>query len=166
MRISKRRVVSAAVVAVVAVIGTASVAGAAPPPKFQLVVFDESPPPDIHFSVVPVPEEIEPVNVKVGLANNSIAPHVLVPVGGLPASITVPEFIELLDAVAAGAPPPEGSFSPGGPNFVKPGQDHQKQLDLTTPGRYGFFCPITSPDGTPHYKEGFVGLFNVVEPAS
>jgi hypothetical protein len=33
--------------------------------------------------------------------------------------------------------------------FAKPGQDHRKLFDLTRPGQYGFFCPITTPDGTP-----------------
>ena len=85
----------------------------------------------------------------------------LVAVGGLPADITVPEFIEIIDAVNAGAPPPAGTFEAGAV-FSKPGQDHQKLFDNTAPGQYGFFCPIVSPDGTPHYKEGFVGLFDVV----
>ena len=63
----------------------------------------------------------------------------------------------------AGTPPPAGVFDAGAV-FSKPGQDHQKQFDLTTPGQYGFFCPIPSPEGVPHYKEGFVGLFKVVAP--
>ena len=64
----------------------------------------------------------------------------------------------------AGTPPPEGSFDAGAV-FLKPGQDHQKLFDNTVPGQYGFFCPIVGLNGIPHYKEGFVGLFNVV-PAS
>ena len=66
----------------------------------------------------------------------------------------------ILDAVEAGEPPPEGAFEAGAV-FSKSGQDHQKQMDLTVVGQYGYFCPIPSPDGTPHYKEGFVGLFQV-----
>ena len=97
------------------------------------------------------------------IANNSVAPHVLVAVGGLPAGITEEQFIDLLDAFYAGTPPPAGVFDAGAV-FSKPGQDHQKQFDLTTPGQYGFFCPIPSPEGVPHYKEGFVGLFKVVAP--
>jgi hypothetical protein len=156
------RAVGVTALAVVALVLTTSIAGATPPPKFQVVVFDDSPPPDIHFTVVPVPAEVEPATVKVGFANNSIAPHVLVAVGGLPASIdTVPEFIALIDAVEGGAPPSAGAFEAGAV-FSKPGQDHQKQFDLTTPGQYGFFCPIVGPTGIPHYKEGFVGLFRVV----
>ena len=100
---------------------------------------------------------------KVGLANNSVAPHVLVSVGGLPEGLTEEEFIDLIDAVEAAAPPPEGAFEAGAV-FSKPGQDHQKVFDLTTPGQYGFLCPIHSPDGTPHYKEGFVGLYEVTAP--
>ena len=163
MGISKRRVLGVAVVAVVAVVGTASVAGAAAPPKFQLTVVDTSPPPNIRFSVAPVPPEVEPVMVKLGLANNSIGPHVLIAAGGLPEGITVEQFIALIDANPTGPPP--GVFDAGAV-FVKPGQDHQKIFDLTTPGQYGFFCPIQTPAGTPHYKLGFVGLFEVVEPAS
>jgi hypothetical protein len=85
---------------------------------------------------------------------------VLVAVGGLPEDLTVDGFVQLIDAVEAGAPPPEGVFEAGAV-FSKPGQDHQKLFDLTSPGQYGYFCPITTPDGTPHYKLGFVGLFNV-----
>jgi plastocyanin len=166
MRIGKRRAVGAMVVAVVALVGTASVAGAAAPPKFQTTVNDIFlPGGGIQFVVEPAPTVVPAGTYKVGFANNSVAPHVLVAVGGLPAAIdTVPEFIALIDAVNAGAPPPEGSFEAGAV-FSKPGQDHQKLFDNTVPGQYGFFCPIVSPDGTPHYKEGFVGLFNVV-PAS
>ena len=75
MRISTRRAVGAAAVAVVAAVGTPSIAGAAGPPRFQTTVSDK---------------------------------------------------------------------------------------DLTVPGQYGFFCPIVGPNGIPHYKEGFVGLFDIV----
>ena len=27
--------------------------------------------------------------------------------------------------------------------------------------QYGYFCPIPTPAGTPHYRLGFVGLFDV-----
>lgn len=93
---------------------------------------------------------------KFGLANNSIGPHVLVAVGGLPEGITVDQLIQLLDA----GEPPEGAFEAGAV-FAKPGQAHQKLFDLTSPGQYGYFCPIPTPAGTPHYKLGFVGLFGV-----
>ena len=107
-----------------------------------------------------VPPVVPANTYKVGLANNSIGPHVLVAVGGLPEEITEAQFIEVLDAVGAGAPPPEGAFEAGAV-FSKPGQDHQKLFDLTSPGQYGYFCPITTPAGTPHYKLGFVGFFDV-----
>lgn len=160
MRARTRRAFAALGLAAVALVVTASVAGAAAPPKFQLTVTDDFSN-GVNFVVGPVSSEIEPVNVKLGFANNSVAPHVYVAVGGLPAGTTEADFIEILDAVGAGAPPPAGAFEVGAV-FSKPGQDHQKQFDFTTPGRYGFFCPIESPDGTPHYKEGFVGLFDVV----
>jgi hypothetical protein len=100
---------------------------------------------------------------KIQLINNSIGPHVYVAVGGLPSDLTVDDFIELIDAVEGGAPPPEGAFEAGAV-FSAPGKVHQKQFDFTAPGQYGFFCPITTPAGTPHYKLGFVGLFDVVAP--
>ena len=165
MRISVCRAVGATAVAVVAAVGTASIAGAAAPPKFQTTVNDNFlPGGGIEFVVQPVPSVVPTGTYKVGFANNSVAPHVLVAVGGLPADITVPEFIALIDAVNAEAPPPTGTFEAGAV-FSKPGQDHQKLFDNTVPGQYGFFCPIVGPNGVPHYKEGFVGLFDVV-PAS
>jgi plastocyanin len=139
---------------------SASMAGAAGPPKFQVTVTDQLVNGNIHFVVAPVPAVVEPGTVKVGFANNSVAPHVLIAVGGLPAGITVDQFIALLD----GGPPPEGVFEAGAV-VSKQGQDHQKQFDLNAPGQYGYFCPIPSIiDGTPHYKEGFVGLFQVQAP--
>jgi hypothetical protein len=54
-----------------------------------------------------------------------------------------------------------GGVFEAGAVFSKPGQDHQKLFDLTSPGQYGYFCPITTPAGTPHYQLGFVGLFDV-----
>lgn len=146
----------------VLLLGPISGADAARVPKYQLTVTDTFlPSGGIEFSVQVVPSEVASGIYKVGLANNSVAPHVLVGVGGLPEDLTLAEFANLIDAVNAGAPPPEGTFEAGAV-FAKPGQDHQKQFDLTAPGLYGYFCPIVSPDGTPHYREGFIGLFEVV----
>jgi hypothetical protein len=154
---ARRRVLGGTAVVALLLVVTASVAGAAAPPKFQLTVTDQFVNGSIHFVVATVPPVAEPGTYKVGLANNSVAPHVLIAVGGLPDGITVDQFIALLDAGS----PPAGVFEAGAV-FSKSGQDHQKQFDLTTPGQYGFFCPIPSIiDGTPHYKEGFVGLFRV-----
>jgi plastocyanin len=148
-------------VAAVLLAVTASVAWAAAPFKYQVTVSDDFSSGHINFVVATVPPVVEPGTVKVGFANNSVAPHVLIAVGGLPAGITVAQFIALLDAVPPGGPPPPGVFVAGAV-FAKSGQDHQKQFDLNTPGQYGYFCPILSLDGTtPHYKEGFVGLFRV-----
>ena len=161
MRISKRRVLGPAVVAVLALVGSVSVAGAAAPPKFQVTVRDDLSSGSLQFVVETVPPVLAPAVYKVGFANNSLsAPHEFVAIGGLPAGITVDEFIGLLDAFFAGAPPPEGVFDVGGIP-AKPGQNHQKQFNLTTPGGYGFFCPVRTPEGTPHYRMGFVGLFDV-----
>jgi plastocyanin len=156
---ARRRLLGGAAIVGVLFVVTASMAGATAPPKFQITVGDQFVNGSIHFVVATVPPVVEPGTFKVGLANNSVAPHVLIAVGGLPAGITVDQFIALLDANPAGPPP--GVFFAGAV-FSKPGQDHQKQFDLTTPGQYGYFCPIPSIiDGTPHYKEGFVGLFQV-----
>jgi hypothetical protein len=133
----------------------APVAGAVAPPKFQVTVTD-GPSGGPRFVVATVPSVVDANTYKVGLANNSVAPHVLVAVGGLPEGITVDQLIQLLDA----GEPPEGAFEAGAV-FAKPGQAHQKLFDLTSPGQYGYFCPIPTPAGTPHYKLGFVGLFGV-----
>src|SRR5688572_7924335 len=150
----------AAAVVMLAIVGSASVAGASAPPKFQVTVTDDFSSGSIRFQVATVPPVVETGRYKVRLANNSIGPHVLVAVGGLPEDITVNGFIDLIDAVEAGAPPPEGAFEAGAV-FAKPGQVHQKLFDLTQPAQYGYFCPIPTPAGTPHYKLGFVGLFDV-----
>jgi hypothetical protein len=155
-----RRLVGATALAVAVLVALAPVAGAAAPPKFQVTVTDDFSSGSIRFVVATVPPVVPADTYKVGLANNSIGPHVLVAVGGLPEDITLPEFIEVLDAVEGGAPPPEGAFEAGAV-FAKPGQDHQKLFDLTSPGQYGYFCPIRTPTGTPHYQLGFVGLFDV-----
>ena len=163
MRRSRWCAVGVMLVASVALALTASVASAKAPTKVQATVTDDFSSGSIRFvvttspSVFPVPAD----TYKVRLINDSIGPHVLVAVGGLPEGITVGQFIEVLDAVEAGAPPPEGAFESGAV-FAKPGKEHQKQFDLTVPGQYGYFCPITTPNGTPHYKLGFVGLFDVV----
>jgi plastocyanin len=159
--VRSRRVLGATAVAVAMLMGTASGAAAVPPQKYQLTVSDDFSSGHIEFVVATVPSEVAAGQYKFGFANNSVAPHVFVAVGGLPEGLTVDEFIEILDAVGAGEPPPEGAFEAGAV-FSKSGQDHQKQMDLTATGQYGYFCPIPSPDGTPHYKEGFVGLFQVV----
>ena len=158
MGMSKRRVAAAVVVAVIAVVGTTSVAGAAAPTKFQVVVTDDFSSGSIEFVVATIPAVMESGRYKVGLANNSIGPHVFIAAGGLDEGITVDEFIELIDANPEGPPP--GVFDAGAV-FSKPGQDHQKIFDLTTPGQYGFFCPIQTPSGVPHYKLGFIGLLDV-----
>ena len=161
MRSSRRaRLLGATALAVAVLVAMAPVAGAAAPPKFQVTVTDDFSSGSIRFVVATVPPVVDADTYKVELANNSIGPHVLVAVGGLPEDLTVDEFIEVLDAVEAGAPPPEGAFEAGAV-FAKPGQDHQKLFDLTSPGRYGYFCPIPTPAGTPHYKLGFVGFFDV-----
>jgi hypothetical protein len=156
-----RRVLGATAMAMLVLVGSASVAGASAPTKIQLTVTDDLSSGSRRFVVAPSLSVVPTGTYKIGLANNSVGPHVFIAVGGLSEGITVDGFIGLIDAVNAGAPPPEGSFEAGAV-FSKPGQDHQKLFDLTTTGQYGFFCPITTPAGIPHYKLGFVGLFDVV----
>ena len=71
----------------------------------------------IRFVVARVPSVVDADTYKFELANNSIGPHVLVAVGGLPEGITVDQLIQLLDA----GEPPEGAFEAGAV-FAKPGQ--------------------------------------------
>jgi uncharacterized cupredoxin-like copper-binding protein len=150
-------------VASVVLVLTASVASAKAPTKVQRTVSDDFSSGSIQFVVTPTPSVVPADTYKIQLINNSIGPHVYVAVGGLPDDLTVDDFIEVIDAVEGGAPPPEGAFEAGAV-FSAPGKVHQKQFDFTAPGQYGFFCPIPTPTGTPHYKLGFVGLFDVVAP--
>ncbi|HJR88370.1 MAG TPA: hypothetical protein VJ930_12025 [Acidimicrobiia bacterium] len=156
-----RRLLLVAALSMAFVVATAPAAGAAAPVKYQITVSDQFVGDTINFIVATVPPVVPADTYKVGLANNSIGPHVLIAVGGLAEGITEAQFIALIDSVNAGGPIPAGVFEAGFV-FSKPGQDHQKQFDLNTPGQYGYFCPIPTPDGTPHYKLGFVGLFDVV----
>jgi hypothetical protein len=158
-----RHAFGATALAVAIVFGMVSAAGAAPAPKYQVTVSDDFSSGSIRFVVATIPDVVEPGTYKVGLANNSIGPHVLIAVGGLSEDLTVDQFIELVDGVEQGGPIPDGVFVAGAV-FSKPGQDHQKQFDLTAEGQYGYFCPILSPAGTPHYKMGFVGLYDVASP--
>ena len=144
-------------------LGPIASADAVEPTKYQLTVTDTFPPGGgIRFNVQVVPEVFEAGVYKIGLANNSIGPHVFIAVGNFPADVdTEAEFLALVDAVESGEiPPPEDAIFAGAV-FAKPGQDHQKQFDLTQPGLYGYFCPIQTPSGVPHYELGFIGLFEV-----
>jgi uncharacterized cupredoxin-like copper-binding protein len=163
MGTSRCRAVGVMLVACVALVLTASVASAKAPTKVQRTVSDDFSSGSIRFVVTPTPSEVLADRYKIQLINNSIGPHVYVAVGGLSNDLTVDDFIELIDAVEGGAPPPEGAFEAGSV-FSAPGKVHQKQFDFTVPGQYGFFCPIPTPAGIPHYKLGFVGLFDVVAP--
>lgn len=152
-----RHLLGTTALAVAVLVALAPVAGATTaPPKVQVTVTDDFSSGSIRFVVAGVPSALEADTYKVGLTNNSIGPHVLVAVGGLPEDLTEDEFIQLLDA----GEPPAGAFEAGAV-FAKPGQDHQKLFDLTSPGQYGYFCPIPTPAGIPHYKLGFVGFFDV-----
>lgn len=155
-RLVRRAVVLTAVGAGLLVGGTSVAGGASAPSKFQVTVGDDFSSGSIRF-VTNMPSSFTAGTYKFGLANNSIGPHVLIALSGLSESMTVAQFRALLDQ---GPPPPAGILEVGAV-FSKPGQDHQKLFDLNTTGRYGFFCPITTPAGVPHYELGFIGFFNV-----
>jgi hypothetical protein len=157
---SRCRAVGVMLLASVALVLTASVASAKPPTKLPVTVTDDFSTGSIRFDVQTIPPLVQADTYKLNLINNSIGPHVFIAVGGLSEDIPVEQFIEVLDAVDGGAPPPEGVFE-AGDVFAKPGQRHQAQFDLTAEAQYGYFCPILTPNGTPHYKLGFVGLFDV-----
>ena len=94
-----RRLLGATALAVAVLVAMAPVAGAATaPPKVQVTVTDDFSSGSIRFVVDGVPQVVEPNTYKVGLTNNSIGPHVLVAVGGLPEDITVDEFRPLTPA--------------------------------------------------------------------
>ena len=93
---------------------------------------------------------------KLELVNDSPGPHVLI-VYKIPNGTTTAQLLALLNT---DAPPPEGAFEVG-EVFAKPGNRAQKKFDFTAPGTYGFFCPIPSPTGVPHFNLGFVGTFEV-----
>ena len=93
MRKRIRRALKATALVALVLGATASIAGAAAPFKYQVTVSDDFSSGSIRFVVATVPEEVPPGIVKVGFANNSVAPHVLVAVGGLPAGITEGQFM-------------------------------------------------------------------------
>lgn len=139
--------------------GPVSAADATAPIKRQIVVNTSTIGPPLD--VVGLDEGLAAGNYKLGFANNTPGDHVLVIVHNLPADVdTVAEFSALITAVESGAEPePPDAFV--GAVFSKPGTNHQRQFDMSEPGQYGYFCPIPTPSGTPHYELGFIGLFNV-----
>lgn len=145
-------------VACVALVLTASVASAKAPTPLTRTVTDDFSSGGIQFVVAPTPPMVTADRYRIQLTSTSIGPHAYIAIGGLPDGITEARFIALLD----GGQAPEGAFG-AGDVFTAPGKfPHRANFDFTVPGQYGFFCPITTPDGTPHYKLGFVGLFDVV----
>jgi len=162
MRSSRWRAVGVMLVACVALALPASVASAKAPTPLTRTVTDDFSIAPIRFVVSPTPSVVPADRYRIQLINASIGPHVYIAVGGLDPDITEAEFIDVLDAVQAGAPPPEGAFE-AGHVFSAPGKfPHRANFDFTAPGQYGFFCPIETPTGIPHYQLGFVGLFDVV----
>jgi hypothetical protein len=137
----------------------ASPAAAVKSVKATVTVSDDFSSGSIRFVVDGIPDVVPAGTYKVEFVNNSIGPHVLIGVGGLPPGTTTEEFLELIRANPGGPPP--GIFETGAV-FAKPGQRHQKVNDLTEPGTYGYLCPIPTPAGVPHFELGFVGVFEVV----
>lgn len=142
-------------------VGPIGAAGAEAPTKFQVSVTDDFSSGAVHFDVTPMPTVAD--NYKLGFFNGSIGDHVVVVVSLDGTGIdTVEEFLPVVKSVEEGGqpPPPESRFI--GAVFSKPGQDHQRQMDLSEPGLYGYFCPIPAPSGAfRHYDRGFIGVFEV-----
>jgi hypothetical protein len=158
MRSSRCRAVGVMLVASVALALTASVASAKAPTPLTRTVTDDFSSGGIQFVVAPTPPVVTADRYRIQLTSTSIGPHAYIAIGGLDPAINEAQFIALLD----GGQAPEGAFG-AGDVFTAPGKfPHRANFDFTAPGQYGFFCPITTPDGTPHYKLGFVGLFDVV----
>ena len=104
-RFVRRAVVLAAVGAGLLVGGTSVAGGASAPNRFQVTVGDDFSSGSIRF-VTNMPSSFTAGTYKLGLANNSIGPHVLIALGGLSPSMTITEFQALLDQ---GPPPPPES---------------------------------------------------------
>jgi plastocyanin len=151
-----RRVIGSVIAAGAVLIGSVGTAAAVPAPKYQITVTDDFSSGSIEFVVATVPPVVEPGTYKVSLVNDSIGPHVLIGYK-IPDGWTEAQFLEALNS---DAPPPDGAFEVGDV-FSKPGQVHQKKVELTTEGTYGYFCPIPTPAGVPHFNLGFVGTFEV-----
>lgn len=137
-------------------VGTVVPAGAVPSTKADVRVTDDFSSGSIRFVVDGIPELVDPDVYKVVFTNDSIGPHVVV-------GYKIPDGWEgddLLAALRSDEPPPEDAFFVQAV-FAKPGQTHQKKFDVTLPGTYGYFCPIETPSGIPHFDLGFVGVFEV-----
>jgi hypothetical protein len=163
MRSRRCRAVGVMLVASLALALTASVASAKAPTPLTRTVTDDFSIAPIRFVVAPTPSVVPADRYRIQLINASIGPHVYIAVGGLDPNITEAQFIEALDDIfQAGLPSPAGAFE-AGHVFSAPGKfPHRANFDFTVPGQYGFFCPIETPGGIPHYQLGFVGLFDVV----
>jgi plastocyanin len=148
----------AAAVMIVATLGIGAVApvGADQSSKTPVRVSDDFSSGSIRFVVEGIPAVFDPATYKVVFTNDSIGPHVLV-VYKIPDGTSAEQLRTLLNS---DDPPPEGAFFVNDV-FAKPGQTHQGKYDVTVPGTYGYFCPIPTPAGVPHFNLGFVDVFEV-----
>lgn len=155
-RTLSRTVVGIGLVAAVTLASIAP-AGAVQSWKADVRVFDDLSGGGIEFVVEGIPNVVDPAVYKVVFTNDSVGPHVLI-------GYKIPNgwtSAQLLAALNSDDPPPDDAFFVSGV-FAKPGQTHQKKGDYTLPGTYGYFCPIETPSGVPHFNMGFVGVFEVV----
>ena len=136
-------------------LGTVAPAGAEQSFKAPVRVHDDFSN-GIKFVVEGIPAVVDPGNYKAVFTNDSVGPHVLV-VYKIPNGWTAEQL--RIDLNTNDTPPPGAFFVNA--VFAKPGQTHQKQFDVTTPGTYGYFCPIQTPSGVPHFNLGFVGVYQV-----
>lgn len=153
-----KRATARAVVGVLLVVafglGTVAPAGAEASFKAPVRVSDDFSSGGIRFVVEGIPADVDAAVYKAVFTNDSIGPHVL-EVYKIPNGWTTEQL-----RVALSGEPPEGAFFVNAV-FAKPGQTHQGKYDVTLPGTYGYFCPIETPSGTPHYELGFLGVFQV-----
>lgn len=155
MRQAAARAVIGVTIVTLFAVGATTPAGAEQSVKTPVSVSDVFPSGGGIQFVVDGVEALEDAGLyKVEFTNDSIGPHVLV-------GFKIPDGwteADLLTALNGDDPPPPGAFEVGAV-FAKPGQTHQKKFDTTLPGTYGYFCPIPTPAGTPHFNLGFVGVF-------
>ena len=155
-----RRAIGSVIAAGAVPMGSIGVAGAVPSEKHEVTVTDLFNPRAFDVTLDGgslAGASLDPDSYKFALDNQSVGPHVLI-VYKIPDGFTE---ADLLEALNSDQPPPEGAFEVGAV-FAKPGQQHQKQYDLSLEGTYGFFCPIPTPDGSNvHFNMGFVGVFEV-----
>lgn len=129
---------------------------------------------DYRFSGVPTSLTAGPRQVKfINVSKDEFHLFLSADLGPTCGSYTKAQAIEVLDkvgAVADSGGDPEAAFGalcPGGSldgqAGAPPGGRDTEGFDFN-PGRHLYFCPITTENGTPHYKLGMIGFLNAKAP--